>query len=75
MRMRDLVRPIKTHAVHERFAKCLEHHLDDLFTFLRHPGADATNWRGEQAIRRAVVNRRVWGATEVQLARMPSRSS
>ena len=53
MRMRDLVRPIKTHAANERFAKFLENHLDDLFTFLRHPGADATNWRGEQAIRPA----------------------
>jgi transposase len=61
MQLADLVRPIKTHAANERFAKFLEKHLDDLFTFLRHPGADATNWRGEQAIRPAVVNRKVWG--------------
>jgi transposase len=61
MQMANLVRPIKTHAANERFAKFLEKHLDDLFTFLRHPGADATNWRGEQAIRPAVVNRKVWG--------------
>ncbi|HVA07699.1 MAG TPA: IS66 family transposase [Acidimicrobiales bacterium] len=32
-----------------------------LFTFLTHPGTDATNWRAEQAIRPAVVNRKVWG--------------
>lgn len=33
-----------------------------LFTFLTHdPAVDATNWRGEQAIRPAVVNRKVWG--------------
>jgi len=32
-----------------------------LFTFLTQPGVDATNWRGEQAIRPAVVNRKVWG--------------
>lgn len=32
-----------------------------LFTFLTHPGVDATNWRGEQAVRPAVVNRKVWG--------------
>lgn len=32
-----------------------------LFTFLTRPGIDATNWRGEQAIRPAVVNRKVWG--------------
>jgi len=34
---------------------------DALFTFLTHPGVDATNWRAEQAIRPAVVNRKVWG--------------
>jgi transposase len=26
-----------------------------------HDGVDATNWRAEQAIRPAVVNRKVWG--------------
>ncbi|KAA5534199.1 IS66 family transposase [Roseiconus nitratireducens] len=61
MQMANLVRPVKTHAANERFAKFLEKHLDDLFTFLRYAGADATNWRGEQAIRPAVVNRKVWG--------------
>ena len=34
---------------------------DALFTFLTHPDVDATNWRAEQAIRPAVVNRKVWG--------------
>ncbi|MCD0462049.1 IS66 family transposase [Roseiconus lacunae] len=61
MRMRDLVRPIKTHVANKRFATFLDNHLDDLFNFLRFPGADATNWRGEQAIRPVVVNRKVWG--------------
>jgi transposase len=32
-----------------------------IVTFLTHPGVEATNWRGEQAIRPAVVNRKVWG--------------
>lgn len=32
-----------------------------LFTFLAHPDVGATNWRAEQAIRPAVVNRKVWG--------------
>ncbi len=32
-----------------------------LFSFLTHPGTDATNWRAEQAVRPAVVNRKVWG--------------
>jgi len=34
---------------------------DALFTFLTTDGVDATNWRAEQAIRPAVVNRKVWG--------------
>jgi transposase len=32
-----------------------------LFTFLRVPGVQATNWRAEQAIRPAVVTRKNWG--------------
>jgi transposase len=66
MQMWELVRHLKTHVANERFAKFLEKHLDDLFTFLRHPGADATNWRGEQAIRPAVVNRKVWGGNRTE---------
>ena len=31
------------------------------FWFLIQPGVEATNWRAEQAIRPAVVNRKVWG--------------
>ncbi|TWU18877.1 hypothetical protein [Allorhodopirellula heiligendammensis] len=50
MQMWELVRHPKTHVANERFAKFLERHLDDLFTVLRYPGADATNWRGEQVI-------------------------
>ncbi|MBW3541201.1 MAG: transposase [Planctomycetes bacterium] len=56
-----LVEPIKTNADNERLAAHLEAHLEDFFTFLRFPGLDATNWRAEQAIRPAVVNRKVWG--------------
>lgn len=67
MQMWDLVRHPKTHAANERFAKFLQNHLHDLFTFLRHPGADATNWRGEQAIRPAVVNRKVWGGNRTEV--------
>jgi transposase len=59
--MESLVAPIKRHAANERFAKFLEAHLDELFAYLRRPEIDATNWRGEQAIRPAVVNRKVWG--------------
>lgn len=60
-RLRRLVTPVKTHAANERLAAHLEAYLDHWFTFLRVPGLDATNWRAEQAIRPAVVNRKVWG--------------
>ncbi len=44
-----------------RLIKHLRHERHALFTFLTAKGVDATNWRGEQAIRPAVVNRKVWG--------------
>ena len=37
-------------------------------TYLRVPGKmDATNWRAEQAIRPAVVNRKVWGGNRTEV--------
>jgi transposase len=57
----DLVFPAKTNAANERFAQHLWKHRDDLFTFLRQPGLDATNWRAELAIRFGVILRKVWG--------------
>ncbi len=65
--MESLVAPVKRHAANERFAKFLEAHLDELFAYLRRPDIDATNWRGEQAIRPAVVNRKVWGGNRTWL--------
>ncbi|MEM1227630.1 MAG: transposase [Planctomycetota bacterium] len=67
MQLWGMVRHPKANAANERFAKLLEKHLDHLFTFLRHPGADAMNWRGEQAIRPAVVNRKVWGGNRTEV--------
>lgn len=51
----------RAHPANERLAKHLHKHRDQLFTFLYHLGLDATNWRAEQALRPAVVNRKVWG--------------
>ena len=45
----------------ERFALFLFEHHEEIFNYLRYPGTDATNWRGEQAIRFGVVHRKVWG--------------
>jgi transposase len=59
----DLVFPPKTNAANERLAQHLWTHRDDLFTFLRQPGLDATNWRAELAIRFGVILRKVWGGS------------
>ena len=56
-----LLRRIKTHPDNERLAKHLDKHGEQLFTFLKAPGIDATNYRAEQAMRPAAVNRKVWG--------------
>lgn len=60
-RIRKLCRRRKTHRANERLAGFCYRHAEELFTFLRHEGIDATNWRGEHALRGAVVNRKVWG--------------
>ncbi len=44
-----------------RFAKHLRNHLEQWFTFVFDPTVEPTNWKVEQAIRPAVVNRKVWG--------------
>jgi transposase len=59
--MYELVFPAKTNAANERLAQHLWAHRDELFTFLREPGLDATNWRAESAIRFGVILRKVWG--------------
>ena len=51
----------KSNPDNERLARFLFEHHESIFNYLRYPGMDATNWRGEQAIRFGVVNRKVWG--------------
>jgi transposase len=49
---------------HDENRKLVKHLVNEsgaLFTFLARTDVDATNWRAEQAIRPAVVNRKVWG--------------
>ena len=45
----------------QRFAAHLCSEAPALFSFLFDPSVDATNWRAEQALRPAVVNRKVCG--------------
>ena len=44
-----------------KLVKHLRNERDALFTFLRDPEVPASNWWGEQAIRPAVVTRKIWG--------------
>ncbi|MCA1677806.1 MAG: transposase [Actinobacteria bacterium] len=50
-----------THRPNQRLLRHLAAERDNLLTFLTTPGVEATNWRAEQAIRPAVVNRKSWG--------------
>jgi transposase len=65
-RMARLVEPAKVHRANETFAKHLWTYRLHLFTFLRHERVDATNWRGEHALKPAVVNRKVWGGNRTE---------
>ncbi len=56
----------RTHTANARLAKHMRKHSHELFTFLKHPGIEATNWPSEQAIRPAVVNRKVWGGSRTE---------
>lgn len=60
-RLEQLVSGRFTYAPNRRLAKHVLGHALDWFWFLIDPTIDATNWRAEQAIRPAVVNRKVWG--------------
>jgi transposase len=42
-------------------AKHLRNHFEQWFAFVFDPRIEPTNWKAEQAIRRAMVNRKVWG--------------
>jgi transposase len=65
-RMEKLIEPVKTNRANERLAGHLWARRGELFEFLRHEGVDATNWRAEQALRPAVVNRKVWGGSRTE---------
>jgi transposase len=60
-RLEELARPAREVPAYETLSEHLWKHLAEWFTFLDHPEVEPTNWEGEQAIRPAVVNRKVWG--------------
>jgi len=60
-RVDDLLATEVTRPADARLLKHLGKESGHLFTFLERPDVEATNWKGEQAIRPAVVNRKSWG--------------
>jgi transposase len=65
-RLDRLLEAPQTNPDNARLAKHLDKHREDLFTFLKVPGLDATNYRAEQAMRPAAVNRKVWGGNRTE---------
>jgi transposase len=59
--LRGLALPAREVPAYETLSGHLWAHLREWFTFLSHPEVEPTNWEAEQAIRPAVVNRKVWG--------------
>jgi transposase len=55
---------LQTRPTHEPNRRLLQHlatEREHMFTFLTEHGVQATNWRAEQALRPAIVNRKSWG--------------
>jgi len=60
-RLVDLSFRPRVNEANERFAKHLYNHTGAWFMFLVDPSIPATNYRGEQALKVPIVNRKVWG--------------
>jgi transposase len=65
-RLLDLTEQPRANAANNRLAAHLYGHGEQWFMFLLDPTIPATNYRGEQAIRPAVVNRKVWGGNRTR---------
>ena len=66
-RLLALVRGPRAVPAYATFAQHLRKHLEQWFTFVFDPGLEPTNWKAEQAIRPAVVNRKVWGGNRTRV--------
>jgi transposase len=60
-RLEKLAGPAREVPAYETLSAHLWRHPGEWFAFLDHPEVEPTNWQAEQAIRPAVVNRKVWG--------------
>lgn len=61
VRMAELCAQPQAHDANRRLLAHLANESDALFIYLRIDGVDATNWKGETAVRPCVVNRKTWG--------------
>jgi transposase len=66
-RLLALVRRPREVPAYATFAAHLHGHLEQWFSFVFDPSIEPTNWKAEQAIRPAVVNRKVWGGNRTRL--------
>jgi transposase len=66
-RLAELCAATRTLPAYQRLAKHLRRHREQWFAFVTDPSIEPTNWRAEQAIRPAVVNRKVWGGNRTAL--------
>lgn len=60
-RLRDLSFRPRSNETNDRLANHLYKHTGEWFMFLVDPSIPATNYRGEQALKVPIVNRKVWG--------------
>jgi transposase len=60
-RMDRLLAGHYTNVENRRFAKHLRRNRNALFVFLAHEGVEATNWRGEHAMRAGIMTRKCCG--------------
>jgi transposase len=59
--LRDLSFRPRSNEANDRLANHLYNHTGEWFMFLVDPSIPATNYRGEQALKVPIVNRKVWG--------------
>jgi transposase len=62
----DLAERPRSNPANERLAQHLFGHAEQWLMFLTEPTLPATNYQAEQAIRPAVVNRKVWGGNRTE---------
>ena len=73
--LEELVKGRFTYEPNRTLAKHLGNHGVQWFWFLIDPETDATNYKSEQAIQPAVVNRKVWGGNRTWIGAGRNRSS